>query len=74
MSLAELIKKGGIKHDSIKVGGKGECTSFGLLGRCGRCTYHHVVCNPMPERQVTISAALNTAMSAVKKRAARPDS
>jgi hypothetical protein len=70
MSLGELIRKGGIKFDSIKVGGKGECTSFGLLGRCGGCPYRHVVCTPTPDRQVTISAALNAAMSALRKKAA----
>jgi hypothetical protein len=70
MSLAELLKKGGIKHESITVGGRGVCTSFGLLGRCGGCTYRHVVCNPTPEHQATISETLKTAMSALTKRAA----
>jgi hypothetical protein len=70
MSLADLIKKGGIKYDSIRVGGRGDCTSFGLLGWCAGCTYRHVVCNPAPECQVTISDALKAAMTALKKGAA----
>jgi hypothetical protein len=70
MSLADLIKKGGILYSSIRVGGKGDCTSFGLLGHCAGCSYRHVVCNPAPERQVTISNALKAAVTALKKGAA----
>jgi hypothetical protein len=70
MFLADLIKKDGIKYNSIRVGGQGDCTKFGLLGRCAGCTYRHVVCNPAPERQVTISDALKAAMTALKKGAA----
>jgi hypothetical protein len=67
MSFADLIKKGGILYSSIRVGGKGDCTSFGLLGRCAKCSYRHVVCNPAPEHQVTISNALKAAVTAFKK-------
>jgi hypothetical protein len=70
MSLADLIKKGGILYSSIRVGGKGDCTSFGLLGRCAGCSYRHVVCNPAPERQVMISDALKAAVMVLKKGAA----
>jgi hypothetical protein len=70
MLLRDLIRKGGIRFESIKVGERGECTSFGLLGRSGGCTYRHVVCTPPPERQVTISAALYAAIAALKKKAA----
>ncbi len=70
MSLADLIKKGGILYSSIRVGGKGDCTGFGLLGWCAGCSYRHVVCNPAPEHQVTISDALKAAVMALKKGAA----
>ena len=70
MPLRDLIKKGGIRYDSINVGGKGDCTSFGLLGRCGGCNYRHVVCTPAPDRQATISAALYTAIAALKQKPA----
>jgi hypothetical protein len=49
ISLTDLIKKGGASYSSIRVGGKGDCTSFGLLGRCPGCSYHHVACTPTPE-------------------------
>jgi hypothetical protein len=67
MSLADLIKKGGIQYSSIRVGGRGDCTSFGLLGWCAGCPYHHVACNPSPEHQITISNALKAAVTALKK-------
>jgi hypothetical protein len=70
MSLADLIKKGGILYSSIRVGDKGDCTSFGLLGGCAGCSYRHVVCNPAPECQVMISNALKAAVTALKKGAA----
>ncbi len=46
MSLMDLIKRGSIPFSTLKVGGKGDCTSFGLLGRCTNsgCSYNHVVC------------------------------
>ncbi len=67
MFLADLIKKGGIQYSSIRVGGKGDCTSFGLLGQCAGCSYRHVACNPSPECQVMISNALKAAVMALKK-------
>jgi hypothetical protein len=67
MLLADLIKKGGIQYSSIRVGGRGDCTSFGLLGRCAGCPYRHVACNPSPERQITISNVLKAAVTALKK-------
>jgi hypothetical protein len=70
MSLRDLVKKGEIKYESIKVGSRGDCASFGLLGRCGSCTYQHAVCTVAPERCVTISNALKEAMTALKRPAA----
>jgi hypothetical protein len=67
MSLADLIKKGGIQYSSIRVGGRGDCTSFGMLGRCAGCPYRHVACNPSPECQITISDALKAAVTVLKK-------
>jgi hypothetical protein len=67
MSLADLIKKGGIQYNSIRVGGRGDCTSFGLLGRCAGCPYRHVACNPSLECQITISDAPKAVVMALKK-------
>jgi hypothetical protein len=70
MPLRDLIRRGGIRIESIDVGGKGDCVSFGLLGRCGGCKYRHVVCTPTPDRQVAISTALYAAIAALKKKPA----
>lgn len=67
MSFLSLIKKGGLKYSDLQVGGKGDCSSFGLLGRCGgSCTYNHVVCTVSAERQAAINVALKAAMVALK--------
>jgi hypothetical protein len=70
MLLRDLVKKGKIKYKSIKVGSRGDCTSFGLLGRCGSCTYQHAVCTVAPEQCVAISNSLQAAMTALKRPAA----
>ncbi len=70
MPLMDLIKWGGITFGSIKAGGKGDCTSFGLLGRCAVCSYNHVVCSPSPDRQMAISESIESAMATIKRRAA----
>ncbi len=51
MSLIDLIKRGGIPFSTLKVGGKGDCMSFGLLGCCAnsRCSYNHVACVVAPD-------------------------
>jgi hypothetical protein len=69
MSLMDLIKRGGIPFRALKVGGKGDCMSFGLLGRCAdsRCFYNHVVCVVAPDQQPTISEAIKTATATIKK-------
>ncbi len=72
MSLMDLIKQGGIPFSTLKVGGKGDCTSFGLLGCCANsgCSYNHVVCVLALDQQATISEAIKTATATIKKGAA----
>jgi len=68
MLLPTLLRRGNITLKDITVGGKGECTSFGLLGRCSAsCPYTHAVCTPTAERQVAISAAITKAMAAIAR-------
>jgi len=58
-----MIKQGNISLKDVTVGGKGDCASFGLLGRCSAlCAYNHVVCILTAERQAAISAAIVKAM------------
>jgi hypothetical protein len=72
MALMDMIKRGGIPFSALKVGGKGDCTSIGLLGCCAnsRCSYKHVVCVVAPDQQATISEAIKTATATIKKGAA----
>ena len=70
MSLSDMLKLGSVPYSALKVGGRGDCTSFGLLGRCSGCSYNHVVCHPSPERQATISETIRTAIATIKKGAA----
>ncbi len=67
MSFLTLIKQGGLQYSNLQVGGKVDCSSFGLLGRCSGCTYNHVVCTVSAECQAAINVALKAAMAALKK-------
>ncbi len=66
MTLVELCKQGGIKFLAVMVGRRGECSNFGLLGRCPRCTYAHVPCMAGKARQVKLSKAMEQAMATMK--------
>jgi hypothetical protein len=66
MTLVELCRQGGIKFLRVQVGRKGDCSNFGLLGRCPGCTYAHVPCTVGEARQVEIAKAMEQAMSTMK--------
>jgi hypothetical protein len=61
------IKQGGLKFTDLKVGGKGDCSSFGLLGRCPGCMYNHVAYTVSTDRQAAINDTLKLAMATLKK-------
>jgi hypothetical protein len=67
MLFLTLIKQGGLKFADLQVRGKGDCSSFGLLGWCAGCTYNHVACTVSPDRLAAINDALNLAMATLKK-------
>jgi hypothetical protein len=67
MSFLTLIKWGGIKYADLQVRGKGGCSSFGLLGQCGGCTYNHVACTVSPDWSAAINDTLKSAMATLKK-------
>jgi hypothetical protein len=66
MLIMDLIKKGGLQFSDVQVGGRGNCTNFGLLGKCPGCRYNHVVCKVSDERQVMIAKNFEKAMAAMK--------
>ncbi len=67
MSFFTLIKWGGLKFSGLQVRGKGDCSSFGLLGRCPGCTYNHMACTVSTDRQAAINEALKLVMATLKK-------
>jgi hypothetical protein len=67
MSFLTLIKQGGLKFSKLQVGGKGDCSSFGLLGRCPGCTYNHIACTVSTDWQAAINDALKLVMATLKK-------
>jgi hypothetical protein len=67
MSFLTLIKWGGLKFSDFQVGGKGDCSSFDLLGWCPGCTYNHVACTVATDWQGAINDALKLAMATLKK-------
>ena len=68
MPLSVMIKKGNITLREVTVGGKGDCSSFGLLGRCtATCPYNHVVCTVPVNREATISAAITKATATITR-------
>jgi hypothetical protein len=67
ISLTDLIKKGEAAYSNIRVGSKGDCISFDLLGRCPGCPHRHVMCNPTPEQCAIINNSLNAVVGVLKK-------
>ncbi len=66
MLIMDLVRKGGIRLSDVQVGGRGECTNFGLLGHCPGCRYSHVICKVADARQVVIAKNMEKAMAATK--------
>jgi hypothetical protein len=67
MLFLTLIKQGGLKFSDLQVGGRGDCSGFGLLGQCAGCTYNHVACTVSPDQQAAINDTLKLAMATLKK-------
>ncbi len=66
MLIMDLVKEEGIRLSDVQVGGRGECTNYGLLGKSPGCRYSHVVCKVADERQVIIAKNMEKAMAAMK--------
>jgi hypothetical protein len=67
MPFLTLIKWGGLKFSDLQVEGKGDCSSFGLLGQCPGCAYNHMACTVSTDQQAAINDALKLAMATLKK-------
>ena len=59
LDISTFVRKTGVKYMDVKVGTKGDCTNFGLLGRCSEtCPYRHRVVTVPDNRARAIKAAL----------------
>jgi hypothetical protein len=68
LSVMDMVKKSGIKFGEVQIGGKGNCSSFNLLGKCldPNCTYKHKPAKNGEERQVTVAKKIDQAMAKMK--------
>jgi hypothetical protein len=59
MSILSFCKKGKVKYPDVSNGEKGDCATFGLLGRCTEdCTFRHVVITVPDGRQHAVKKTL----------------
>lgn len=64
LDISSFVRRAGLRYADVKVGGAGDCTSFGLLGRCTEtCRYRHRVITVPDERANAIKAALERGMA-----------
>ncbi len=69
MDIVDFSKKTEIKYHHFMVKGKGECTNFGLLGRCVEtCPYKHVTCTIPDNRQCSIKEAFKQGLAKLAKK------
>jgi hypothetical protein len=68
LSVMDMVKKGGIKFGEVQIGGKGDCSTFNLLGKCldPNCTYNHKPAKVGEERQVAVAKKTDQAMAKMK--------
>ena len=61
MSILTFAKTTGVKYHDLAVGAKGDCTNFGLLGRCPdeNCRFRHAAVTVPDARQVEVKASLD---------------
>jgi hypothetical protein len=64
MSISTFVRKTGLNYDDIRMGGKGDCVTFALLGRCTEsCRYKHAPITVPDERATVIKAALEKGLA-----------
>ncbi len=61
-----------VKYQNLAVGEKGDCTNFGLLGRCPdeNCTFKHTVCMVLESQQKVVKAGLDQGLAALASKPA----
>jgi hypothetical protein len=70
MDIIDFTKKTGIKYHCFTVGGKEECTNFGLLGSyLEKCSYKHATFTIPDDHQSSIKEALEQRLVKLAKKA-----
>ena len=54
MSIVDFARQGGIKYSSLKMGVKGDCSNFVLLGRCLELCPNKHIAHPMADKKARI--------------------
>ena len=59
-----LMAHGDLRYDDIRIGNKGACLNYNLLGVCKdrSCSYRHSRAQPTPERVKTVVEKLTPAV------------
>ena len=64
LDISSFLQKTGLKYSDVKVGGQGNCTSFGLLGRCNEiCRYCHKAVTVPDDCAQAVKLALEKGMA-----------
>jgi hypothetical protein len=60
----DIMSHGSLKYEDIRVGNKGACLNFNLLGVCNdkSCTYQYSKANPTDERVKAVTKKLGPAI------------
>jgi hypothetical protein len=63
-TMNDIMSHGSLKYEDIRVGNKGACLNFNLLGVCNNksCTYQHSKANPTDERVKAVTKKLGPAI------------
>ncbi len=70
MSILSFCKKGKVKYPDVSIGGKGDCVTFGLLGKCTEdCTFRHVVITVPDDRQHAVKKTLMQGLATLASKA-----
>jgi hypothetical protein len=71
----EIMSHGSLKYDDVRVGNKGACLNYNMLGVCNdkACTYRHSKANPTLERIKAVATKLGPAIQGFLSDGGRPN-
>jgi hypothetical protein len=74
-TMHEIMSHGSLKYDDVRVGNKGACLNYNMLGVCNdkACTYRHSKANPTEERIKAVATKLGPAIQGFISDGGRPN-